>query len=100
MKTRPSGEQQTTDGAKTKGLSTTTSAFQFVAHMGGFGPAKAAQAKYNKNAAERRILFAISDLKTEFVLTVSLICAPLTIAYFRNFSVSDRADKTVASPRF
>jgi hypothetical protein len=100
MKIRPSGEQQTTEGAATWGLSRITSATQLLGHEGGFGPAMAAQAQYNNNAAERRILFATSDLKTEFVLTVSPICPSLTIPYFGFFDASERADKTVASPRF
>jgi hypothetical protein len=39
MKTRPSGEQQITDGAKTIGLSAITSAFQSGGQLGGLGPA-------------------------------------------------------------
>ena len=42
MKTRPSGEQQTTDGAKIKGLSAMTSAFQSGGQLGGFGAVGAA----------------------------------------------------------
>jgi len=41
MKIRPSGEQQTTDGAKTRGLSAITSAFQSGGQLGGFGAAVA-----------------------------------------------------------
>jgi hypothetical protein len=79
MKTRPSGEQQTTDGAKIVGLSTITSAFQLVWHQGGFGPAMAAKAQQHNNATERRILFSTNDLKAEFVMVVSLIRPSLTI---------------------
>jgi hypothetical protein len=64
------------------------------------GPAIAAQAQYNNNAAERRILFAISGLKTEFVMTVSPICSFLTMPYLGIFGDPQPADKTVASPRF
>jgi hypothetical protein len=83
MKIRPSGEQQTTEGAKTRGLFTITSAFQLVGHKGGLGPGGTAQAQYDNIAAETRIVFATSDLKIEFVRIVSPIRPPLTIPYFR-----------------
>jgi hypothetical protein len=101
MKIRPSGEQQTTEGAKMRGLSRITSAFQLVGHEGGFGPPMAAQAQHSHKAAVRRFLFAASDLKIEFVVTVSPICASLTIPYFGLcFRRGRPGRKTVASARF
>jgi hypothetical protein len=79
MKIRPSGEQETTVGAKIRGLSRTTSAFQLVGHSGGFDLAMAAQAPQQDKAAKRRILFATPDLKTEFVMIVSPTRPFLTI---------------------
>jgi hypothetical protein len=67
-----------------------------VWHVGGFGPAMAAQAQYNHKTALQRILFAKNDLKTEFVVTVSPIRASLTIPYFKLCFRCAQISKSVA----
>jgi hypothetical protein len=53
----------------------------------------AAQAQYRNKPAERRILFAKSDLKTEFVVTFSLNGAALTIPYFGILRIANLSDR-------
>jgi hypothetical protein len=67
MKTRPSGEQQTTVGAKIKGLSAITSAFQSGGQLGGFGAVAAAQAHKASKTAKKRILAKAAVCNKNFV---------------------------------
>jgi hypothetical protein len=70
MNTRPSGEQQTTDGAKTAGLSATISAFQSFGQLGGFESAQTEQAQAHdaSKAAKRRILAEAAGFNKSFVV--------------------------------
>jgi hypothetical protein len=67
MNTRPSGEQQTTDGAKTRGLSAITSAFQSFGQPGGLASAAKIQPQDASKAAQRRISAEAAVFNKNFV---------------------------------